>query len=55
MQMADIEKNHAKRNKKNVSSTVVRSTRRRKVPVGDAKINVYLGFSSSDEDDLDNN
>lgn len=51
--MADIEKKHAKKNKKNVSSSVVRSTRHRKIPVGDAKINVYLGFSSSDEDDHD--
>ena len=47
--MADIEKKNAKKKNKKVASTSIRSTRQRKVPVGDAKINVYLGFSSSDE------
>ena len=43
---------HEKKNmkKKGGSSAVVRSTRNRK-PVGDAKINVYLGFSDSEDED----
>ena len=50
--MAAIEKKQAKKNAKSGSSVVVyRNTRRRKAPVGDAKIQVYLGFSSSDEED----
>ena len=52
--MAAIEKKQAKKNAKSGSSVVVyRNTRRKKAPVGDAKIQVYLGFSSSDEDEQD--
>ena len=48
------EKKQAKKNAKTGSSVVVyRNTRRKKAPVGDAKIQVYLGFSSSDEDEQD--